>query len=82
MIESGTYLRIRNAQIGYTFNQSMLAKAKIKSLRIYVSGQNLKTFKHNSGYTPEFGGSALQFGVDAGSYPVPAIYTAGLNVSF
>lgn len=82
MIESGTYLRIRNAQIGYTFKENVLSRLKIKSLRIYVSGQNLKTFKHNSGYTPEFGGSALQFGVDAGSYPVPAIYTAGLNLNF
>jgi TonB-linked SusC/RagA family outer membrane protein len=82
MIENGSYLRIRNIQIGYNFSKTMLSKLKLKTLRIYVSGQNLKTFKHNSGYTPEFGGSALQFGVDDGSYPVPAIYTAGINISF
>jgi hypothetical protein len=82
MIESGSYMRIRNAQIGYTFGRNTLEKAHIKSLRIYVSAQNLKTFKDNSGFTPEFGGTALQFGVDAGSYPVPRIITAGLNLTF
>ncbi|MGC4036472.1 MAG: TonB-dependent receptor [Chitinophagaceae bacterium] len=82
MIESGSYLRIRNLQIGYNFNPNILSAAHIKSLRLYISGQNLKTFKSNSGYTPEIGGSATQFGVDGGTYPVPAIYTAGLNVSF
>ncbi len=82
MIENGSYLRIRNLQLGYTFNPNFLKSVHIKSGRFYLSAQNLKTFKHNSGYTPEFGGSALQFGVDNGSYPVPAIYTAGLNISF
>ena len=62
--------------------QVSLGKAHIKSLRLFVSAQNLKTFKHNSGYTPEFGGSATQFGVDNGSYPVPAIYTFGINANF
>jgi hypothetical protein len=82
MIENGSYLRIRNLQLGYTFSQSLLRKIHIQSARFYVSAQNLKTFKHNTGYTPEFGGTALQFGVDNGSYPVPAIFTTGLNLSF
>jgi hypothetical protein len=82
MIEDGSYLRIRNLQIGYNFSSGMLRKASLKSLRIFVSGQNLKTFKDNSGFTPEFGGSATQFGVDNGSYPVPAIYSFGLNANF
>jgi TonB-linked SusC/RagA family outer membrane protein len=81
-IENGSYLRLRNLQLGYTVNPSILAKAHIKSARVYVSVQNLKTFKHNSGYTPEFGGSPLVFGVDVGTYPVPAIFTAGLNLNF
>jgi TonB-linked SusC/RagA family outer membrane protein len=82
MIENGSYLRIRNLQLGYTFGRTLLTKVRIKSARLYLSAQNLKTFKHNTGYTPEFGGTALQFGVDAGSYPVPAIITTGLNISF
>lgn len=82
MIEDGSYFRIRNLQAGYNFASSLLAGAHIKSLRLFVNAQNLKTFKNNSGFTPEFGGSALQFGVDRGSYPVPAIYSAGVNVTF
>lgn len=81
-IEDGSYFRIRNIQLGYTFGSKSLSKIRIKSLRVYAAGQNLKTFKHNSGYTPEFGGNAIQFGVDAGSYPVPAIYTFGINANF
>ena len=44
--------------------------------------QNLKTWKHNTGYTPELGGTAIAFGVDDGSYPMPAIYTFGFNLTF
>ncbi len=82
MIEDGSYLRIRNLQIGYNFSSGSLSGAHIRALRIFLNAQNLKTFKHNSGFTPEFGGSATQFGVDGGSYPIPAIYSAGLNVTF
>lgn len=42
----------------------------------------MKTFKRNSGFTPEFGGSAISFGVDGGSYPIPAILSAGVNLTF
>lgn len=82
MIEDGSYLRIRNLQIGYNFTPSQLSKIHCKSLRIYLNAQNIATFKSNSGFTPEFTGTATQFGVDGGSYPVPAIYSAGINVSF
>jgi hypothetical protein len=60
----------------------MLTRIHLKSLRVYVNAQNLKTFKNSTGYTPEFGGNATQFGIDNGSYPLPAIYTFGLNLNF
>ncbi|MEP6844805.1 MAG: TonB-dependent receptor [Panacibacter sp.] len=82
MIEDGSYLRLRNVQLGYTFNASLLSRAHINSLRIYVSGQNLKTWKNNSGFTPEAGGSAIAFGIDGGGYPIPSITTFGLNLTF
>lgn len=81
-IEDGSYLRLRNIQLGYTFKQSTIEKARMKSLRIYANIQNLKTFKRNSGYSPEFGGGPTDFGVDWGNGPIPVIYTAGLNVTF
>jgi TonB-linked SusC/RagA family outer membrane protein len=81
-IEDGSFFRIRNIQLGYAFARKSLEKAKIKSLRIYVNAQNIATFANNTGYTPEIGGSATAFGVDNGTYPVPAIYTFGLNLNF
>ena len=81
-IEDGSYFRIRNAQLGYNFPQSMLSKAKIKNLRLFVNTQNPKTWKNNLGYTAEFGGSATQFGYDAAGGAIPIVTTFGLNVTF
>lgn len=64
LLENGSYLRLRNVQLGYTLPSSAISKLGISGLRVYVSGQNLLTFKHNTGYTPEIGGSALQGGMD------------------
>jgi TonB-linked SusC/RagA family outer membrane protein len=82
MVEDGSYIRLRNVQLGYTINSKALSKLNIISLRFYVSGQNLITWKHNSGFTPEAGGNATAFGIDKGGYPVPAITTAGFNITF
>lgn len=82
MIEDGSYLRLRNLQIGYNVDSKLLSKINIQSLRLFVSSQNLITWKNNSGFTPEAGGSPISFGRDNGGYPVPSITTLGLNVSF
>ncbi|MDD2552573.1 MAG: TonB-dependent receptor [Dysgonamonadaceae bacterium] len=81
-IEDGSFFRIRNMQLGYTFTTDMLQKVYLKSLRLYANVQNLKTWSRNTGYTPEIGGDALSFGVDKGTYPMPMIYTFGLNLTF
>jgi TonB-linked SusC/RagA family outer membrane protein len=81
-VEDGSFFRIRNIQLGYTFSPALLSKIYLKSLRIYANVQNLHTWHKNSGYTPEIGGSALSFGIDSGGYPMPAIYTLGINLSF
>ncbi len=83
-IEDGSYIRIRNAQLGYTFDTKLLSKASIKGLRLYLNVQNLKTWKHNNGYSPEFGGDATAFGIDNGNSnnALPRITSLGLNVSF
>jgi hypothetical protein len=81
-IEDGSFFRIRNVQFGYNVNAASLSKAHIKSLRFYINGQNLKTFKHSTGFSPEIGGSAIRFGVDNGTYPLPASYSFGLNLGF
>ncbi len=81
-IEDGSFFRIRNLQLGYNFSSTVLKNIHIKSLRLYLNAQNLLTLANNTGYTPEIGGTATNFGVDNGTYPVPAIYTFGLNLNF
>lgn len=82
MIEDGSYVRLRNIQLGYSFDSEFISKLNIQNLRLYASAQNLVTWKNNSGFTPEAGGSPTRFGVDNGGYPVPRIVTFGLNVTF
>lgn len=82
MIEDGSYFRIRNVQLGYNFNKDFANQIGLSSLKIYVNAQNLYTWKNNSGFTPEAGGTPTEFGVDGGGYPLPLIATMGVNVSF
>jgi TonB-linked SusC/RagA family outer membrane protein len=82
-LEPGDYFRIRTLQFGYTFKPELLSKAGIQKARIYISGQNLKTWSQVTGYSPEpLIGSILGGGADNGAYPVPAIYSLGLNLTF
>ncbi|MFZ4056617.1 MAG: TonB-dependent receptor [Ferruginibacter sp.] len=81
-IEDGSYFRIRNLQLGYNLDVTKLSKLHIKNFRVFVNAQNLKTWKKNSGYTPEFGGGPLSFGIDNGNGPLPAIFTGGVNITF
>ena len=81
-IEDGSYFRIRNVQLGYSFGHAMISSWKIKDLRIFANVQNLKTFKHNYGYTAEYGGDATAFGYDNAGGAIPMVTTFGLNVTF
>ena len=81
-IEDGSYFRIRNIQLGYNFDRNMVAKWKIKDLRLFANVQNLKTWKNNYGYTAEFGGEATAFGYDNAGGAIPVVTTFGLNVTF
>jgi len=81
-IEDGSYFRLRNIQLGYNFGHSLISKWNIQNLRLYVNVQNLKTWKHNLGYTPEFGGDATAFGYDNAGGAIPVVSTVGLNITF
>lgn len=79
-IEDGSFIRLRNVNLSYTFNR--LAGGAIKSMRVYLNAQNLKTWKHNYGYTAEFGGDATAFGYDNAGGAIPVVGTAGVNITF
>jgi TonB-linked SusC/RagA family outer membrane protein len=81
-MEDGSYFRIRNVQLSYSVDKAFLSRFKVKDLRIFANVQNLKTFKNNSGYSPEFTGDATAFGFDFGGNALPMVTTFGLNVSF
>jgi TonB-linked SusC/RagA family outer membrane protein len=81
-IEDGSYVRVRNIQLGYDFNPGTLSKAKIKGLRLFANVQNLKTWKHTMGYSAEYGGSATAFGFDEAGGALPRVVTFGLNATF
>nr|WP_315418970.1 TonB-dependent receptor [uncultured Pedobacter sp.] len=75
-IENGSYLKLRNAQIGYTFNKQLISKLKMQNLRVYIGGDNLAILMKSKSFTgldPETPG----FG-----YPNPLVVTAGINVRF
>lgn len=75
-LEDGSYLRLKNAQIGYNIPKSVLSNAKIESCRIYISGSNILTFTKYSGYDPE----ASFSGVDRGNYPQPVTWLLGVKM--
>ena len=86
-VEDGSYIRLKNITLGYTFPKSLLTKLKIDNLRIYANLQNVYTLTKYTGYDPEVGASTqdstgLTFGVDNGRYPSPMTCSFGLNISF
>jgi TonB-linked SusC/RagA family outer membrane protein len=86
-IEDGSYVRLKNITLGYTFPKKSLRKLHLESLRLYANLQNICTITGYSGYDPEVGASTqdssgLVYGVDYGRYPSPSVYSFGLNISF
>ncbi|MEO0896633.1 MAG: TonB-dependent receptor [Bacteroidota bacterium] len=81
-IEDGSFLRLRNLQLGYNFTPSLANKLGIGSARIYLQGTNLFTFTNYSGLDPEIGGNDTSFGVDETNYPVVKQYLLGISLGF
>ncbi len=76
-IESGSYLRLKNIQLGYNFPDRLIKPLGLKTLRVYLQASNLFTITDYSGYDPEVAG-----GVDYGNYPQARTYLMGLNLNF
>ena len=84
IIEDGSFLRLKNVSLGYTFSGRGIRKAGISSLRLYVSADNIWTLTNYSGPDPEVStrNSVLTPGFDWSAYPRAYGFTAGLNISF
>ncbi|MGB0977842.1 MAG: SusC/RagA family TonB-linked outer membrane protein [Croceimicrobium sp.] len=83
-VEDGSFLRLRNIQLGYTFPKKWLKTAKVESLRVYISANNLYTLTNYLGYDPDIGnfGGVLAAGVDYGFYPQAQTIMGGFNIKF
>ena len=88
-LEDGSYLRLKNIQLGYTLKRKVLSHVGMSSVRIYASGQNLLTFTKYTGLDPEMytnnnsaGEGARAVGIDWGTYPSARTFTIGLNANF
>ncbi|MFN8258253.1 MAG: TonB-dependent receptor [Bacteroidales bacterium] len=82
-ILDGSFVRLRTAMIGFTLPENLSKKFHVQNLRVYAKGNNLFTLTEFTGYTPEIGSyDVLSNGIDYGQYPVTAIYSFGLNVTF
>ncbi len=82
-VEDGSFVRLKNIQLGYTLPASVGKKLMISSLRFYISADNLLTLSKYSGWDPEpvsFG--TLNGGVDYGTYPLARTFSLGLNLNF
>lgn len=82
-IEDGSYLKIRDIQLGYTINKNLTQDFGIKNMRVAISAQNYFVFTNYSGYDPEVnsrGGSSIEQNVDLGSYPSFKSLTFSVNI--
>lgn len=84
-LEDGTYVRIQNLRLAYSLPASLISKARISRLQLYANIQNAATFTNYSGLDPQIGAfnqSSLQQNIDMGRYPLPRVYTFGVNLDF
>lgn len=84
-LEDGSYTRIRNITLGYSFAPAVLQTIRVSNLRIYFGVQNPFTFTQYLGYNPEVNArpdAALNPGEDYASYPLARTYTGGINLTF
>jgi TonB-linked SusC/RagA family outer membrane protein len=73
--ESGNFMNIREVTLSYTLPITLIQRAKITNLRVFVTGNNLSYITHYSGLNPEQGGA------DNGRYPMPANFIIGANIT-
>ena len=83
-VEDGSFLKLRNISLGYTFPKSVLRKMHLSNLRIYLSAENIATITNYQGMDPEVSvrHSVLTPGFDWSSYPRAFNASLGLNITF
>ncbi|MET7001423.1 SusC/RagA family TonB-linked outer membrane protein [Chitinophaga defluvii] len=83
-VEKGSYLRVKSLSLSYNLPASLLQRARLKKVNLYITAENLYTFKKYSGYDPEvsaYGGQNGAMGIDYDTYPQVREFIFGLNIS-
>jgi TonB-linked SusC/RagA family outer membrane protein len=82
-IEDGSFVRLKNIQLGYTLPSNLLERIKASTLRVYISAENLITLTKYTGSDPEIGAmSSFDIGIDRGVYPQARTFRLGTTISF
>lgn len=82
-VKDGSYMRVKNIQLGYSVPKKFTNKAFVPNLRLFVAAENLLTFTKYDGFDPEIGSSGgTSIGIDRGMYPQARTWTVGLNLNF
>jgi hypothetical protein len=81
-VEDGSYVRVKNIQLGYTLPQSLTKQVTISNLRFFLAVQNLFTLTGYSGLDPEIGSDNPQYmGIDMGFYPQARTCMFGISMN-
>jgi TonB-dependent starch-binding outer membrane protein SusC len=82
-IEDGSFVRLKNIQLGYTLPRAIVDRIGASRLRIYVAANNLLTFTKYKGFDPDFSAYDPNLnGIDYGFYPQAKTIMGGLNLTF
>ncbi|WP_291855001.1 TonB-dependent receptor [Marinilabilia sp.] len=82
-IKDGSFVRLKNIQLGYSLPKSILQSAAIQRLRVFVSAENLLTITGYDGFDPEIAsGDYTTIGIDRGIYPQARTISVGANITF
>ena len=82
MVRDGSYFKIKQIQLGYSFPKALIKKIKLSNVRVYVSLDDFFTFTSYPGFDPEFTATGNAMGIDLGSYPSSKKIVGGINVTF
>jgi TonB-linked SusC/RagA family outer membrane protein len=81
-VEDGSFIKLKNLQLGYTFPSARLERAKLGGLRFYVQARNLFVLTKYTGFDPEISGGIFDTGIDRGAYPQARSIAVGLDLKF
>ena len=74
-LRDGSFLRLKQAEIGYSLPEELIRRVRLNTLRVYISGSNLLMFSKFKLWDVEMGGNGL-------GYPIQRVYNAGIQLTF